>query len=61
MRKLTVCQEKDNLLCTAQQARSLSPGVYVRLGKAGRDLQTTISSDYFLPLVLVITFTHSVD
>jgi len=45
--------------------KSLSPGLYVRLGKAGRDLQTTVSSNYcfqiFFPLVLVITFTHSAD
>lgn len=46
MRKITVCHENDNLVCTAQQARSLSPGLYVRLGKAGRDLQTTVSSNY---------------
>jgi hypothetical protein len=46
MRKITVCQEKDNLVCKAQQARSLSPGLNVRVGKAGRALQTTVTSNY---------------
>lgn len=43
MRKINVCQEKNNLVFAAQLTRSLSPGLYVRLGKGGRDLQTTVS------------------